>query len=125
MGVPAWFEKPTTIQAAEMQYVRAIPPLLTSSKEQRVGRTAISARILPAIGKAVPERLQVTTPGQVIGEAAGTVQVTTAGSEHIVEVISPEGGLSELGGDEKIAALSAVTAAVLQDRSTRNRASAA
>jgi hypothetical protein len=125
MSTPAWFEKPTPLQAAEMQYVRAVPPLLTDTREQHVGHTEVSAQILPAIGTAVPERLRVTAAGETIGAGAGTVQVTTIGSEHIVEFVSPEGDLSELDGDEKIAALSGITAVVLRDRSARNRASAA
>lgn len=80
-----------------------------------MGGTAITAEALPSIGAIVPERLQVTAPGNIIGEEDSTVYVTTTGSDHIVE-ITRRGTLVELEGDEKIAALRGITLALRRDR---------
>ena len=115
MGSPAWFEKPTALQAAEIQYVRSVFPLLAGSK-QLIGGTVISAKVLPAIGGTVPERLQVTAPSK-----DGLLCVTSVGSEHIVEFAPSGGGLYELQGAEKTAALDGITAAVWRNRDAHNR----
>ena len=117
MSFAAWFRKPNLMQAAEAQYPRAVPPLMNSDGEQTIGTSGISAKVLPAIGDAVPARLQVSAPGTIIGQSeSGTVYVTSTGSEHIVEHAIPEGGIRELQGDERIVALSGITAAVWQAR---------